>query len=104
MFSLRKEKTVTLDNLERRLRALEDHYTELEHSIAEKEQSFKEALEAYKSEVNSVIKTFTERVMHVDKEIVTASHYAVKKDELFKLIVKLSDTINGIKTDMELPF
>lgn len=120
MFSLRKEKTIAqpspaavaqelitaqrLDNLEKRLRSLEDHYTELEHSIAEKEQRFKEALEAYKTEVNSVLKTFTERVAHIDKEIVHASHYAVKRDELFKLISKLSDALNGIKTDMELPF
>jgi chromosome segregation ATPase len=120
LFSLTKKKAVTqptavmsvpdtvtvqrLDNLEKQLRALEDHYTELEHSIAEKEQRFKESLEAYKTEVSSVLKTFTERVMHIDKEIVHASHYAVKRDELFKLISKLSETLNGIKTDMELPF
>lgn len=120
MFSLRKKKTVMqpspvvqvldaitahrLDNMEKRLRDVEDHYTELEHSIAEKEQRFKEALEAYKAEVNSVIKTFTERVMHIDKETVNALHYSVKRDELFKLISKLAETLNGIKTDMELPF
>ena len=124
MFSLRKKKTVTvmppspapappapdvvtlqrLDSLEKRLRSLEDHCIELEHRNDETEKNFKEALEADSAEISSIIKTFTDRVMHIDKEIVNASHYVVKKDELFKLISKLAETLNGIKTDMELPF